>query len=52
MMVKDTKCRPVGVSLPESLLEKIDKDRGKIPRSTWIVDLLKKALGQEVLSND
>jgi metal-responsive CopG/Arc/MetJ family transcriptional regulator len=45
-MVKAKKFRQVGVSLPESLLERIDKDRGKIPRSVWIVDLLQKALEQ------
>jgi len=51
-MVKEKKCRQVGVSLPESLLERIDKDRGKIPRSVWIVDLLQKALEQGTQNND
>lgn len=35
---------PVGISLPHSLLEKIDKQRGMIPRSTYIQDLLIRAL--------
>ncbi len=35
---------PVGLSLPKELLARIDIDRGKVPRSVWIVDLLKKAL--------
>jgi len=51
-MVKDKKYSQVGVSLPQSLLEIIDKDRGKIPRSVWIVDLLKKALEQGTQEND
>jgi len=51
-MVKEKKYRQVGISLPESLLERIDKDRGKIPRSVWIVDLLQKALEQGAQNND
>lgn len=44
------KTKAVGVSLPIELLEKIDKDRGKVSRSVWIVELLKKALLQETRS--
>jgi len=51
-MVKEKKFRQVGVSLPETLLERVDKDRGKIPRSVWIVDLLQKALEQGTQKND
>lgn len=43
-----TKTKAVGVSLPIELLEKIDKDRGRVPRSVWIVELLEKALLQEI----
>jgi metal-responsive CopG/Arc/MetJ family transcriptional regulator len=40
-----TKARPVGISLPNELLEKIDKERGKVPRSVWVVELIKKGIG-------
>ena len=38
------KTKPVGVSFPEDLLEKIDGLRGKVPRSVYIRDLIEKAL--------
>ena len=44
------KTKAVGVSLPVELLEKIDRDRGKVSRSVWIVELLKKAFLQETCS--
>lgn len=39
------KTKPVGISFPEDLLHKIDKLRGKVPRSVYIRDLIEKALG-------
>ena len=36
--------RVVGISFREELLERLDKVRGLIPRSTWVNDALKKAL--------
>ncbi len=35
------------ISLDEELLEQLDQDRGIVPRSTWINDLLRKAVRQE-----
>jgi metal-responsive CopG/Arc/MetJ family transcriptional regulator len=35
---------PVGVSLPKRTLDAIDKDRGQVPRSTWVVDALEARL--------
>jgi hypothetical protein len=43
-MVKMVKTKPVGISLPIDLLEKIDKLRGKIPRSVCVRDLIEEAL--------
>jgi metal-responsive CopG/Arc/MetJ family transcriptional regulator len=35
---------PVGVSLPESMIQEIDQERGLVPRSAYIVMLLEKVL--------
>jgi len=36
---------PVGVSLPESIVQLLDKKRGRLARSAYILLLLEKALG-------
>ena len=36
--------RPVSITLEEEVLEEIDTQRGLIPRSAWIEDLLKRAM--------
>jgi len=38
------KTKPVGISLPTNLLRLIDERRGKIPRSTYVADILQDAL--------
>ena len=38
------RCIPVGLSLPKSVLESIDEDRGHVKRSTWIQLAILKAL--------
>ena len=35
---------PVGVSLPQSMIQEIDKKRGRLGRSTYILLLLEMAL--------
>jgi metal-responsive CopG/Arc/MetJ family transcriptional regulator len=35
---------PVGVSLPQSIVDQIDEERGLVPRSAYIVMLLEKVL--------
>lgn len=42
------KTKPVGISLPTDLLELIDTKRGRIPRSTYVADILRKALKDKV----
>jgi metal-responsive CopG/Arc/MetJ family transcriptional regulator len=37
----------VGISLPESLIAKIDEDRGLVNRSRWIQHLLEKQQHQQ-----
>jgi len=39
--------KPVGISIPKELLEKIDRERGKVPRSVWIVELINKGIGDQ-----
>lgn len=39
--------KPIGISIPDDLLKVIDEKRGRIPRSIFIVDLLKEALSKE-----
>jgi metal-responsive CopG/Arc/MetJ family transcriptional regulator len=39
-----SKTKPVGISFTKDMLEKIDKLRGKVPRSVYIRDLIEKAL--------
>jgi len=39
------KTKPVGISLPKDMLDRIDKRRGQIPRSTYIASLLQRILG-------
>ncbi|MEE9174522.1 MAG: hypothetical protein V3U30_06055 [Thermoplasmata archaeon] len=36
--------KPVSITLEEEILERIDTQRGIIPRSAWIEDLLKQAM--------
>jgi len=38
------KTKPVGISLPMGLLKLVDERRGKIPRSTYVADILQEAL--------
>lgn len=45
------KTKAVGIRFPSDLLERIDQDRGKVPRSTWVIAFLKKTLGQEAEKN-
>jgi len=35
--------KPVGISIPPQLIEKIDKDRGDIPRSIFVTRLIEQA---------
>lgn len=37
------KSTPVGISLPADLLEWIDQERGRIPRSRFVADILREA---------
>ena len=37
--------RPVGVSLPESIVQLLDKKRGRLARSAYILLLLERGLG-------
>ena len=39
---KKSEISRIGMTLPKKLLEKIDKARGLIPRSTFIVEKLKR----------
>ncbi|MGA2785838.1 MAG: hypothetical protein ABSF09_14200 [Candidatus Bathyarchaeia archaeon] len=39
--------RPVGVSLPDTMLKLLDVKRGRTPRSAYILDILEKALKWE-----
>jgi len=36
-----------GISIPKELLEELDKKRGLIKRSTYITEIIKKALASE-----
>jgi metal-responsive CopG/Arc/MetJ family transcriptional regulator len=36
--------RPIGVSLPTSILELLDKKRGRVPRSAFILQILEDTL--------
>jgi hypothetical protein len=38
---------PVGISVPPKILDAVDKDRGQVPRSTWVVEALEARLGRE-----
>ena len=38
------KTKPVGLSLPTDLLRLIDERRGRVPRSTYVADILQDAL--------
>ena len=35
---------PVGIGIPADMLERIDKERGDLPRSVYVTKLLKQAL--------
>jgi hypothetical protein len=37
----------VGISFPQQLVERIDKDRGDIPRSRFLVRILERAYDQK-----
>lgn len=37
------KTKPVGISLPTDLLRWIDQERGRIPRSRFVADILREA---------
>ena len=47
---------PIGISFDEDILEKIDKERGDIPRSKYITKVLRKENPtkniQEIMKND
>ena len=38
--------RPVGVSLPVSILQLLDEKRGRVPRSAFILEILELVLGK------
>ncbi len=40
----------VGISLSPSVYERIEKNRGKIKRSTFVEDKLREALGMEAVA--
>jgi hypothetical protein len=40
----------VGISLPEQILKKIDKDRGDVPRSRFLLRLVEHAYDAEEVS--
>jgi metal-responsive CopG/Arc/MetJ family transcriptional regulator len=45
--MKSKTCKVVGISLPGSLIAKIDEDRGLVNRSRWIQHLLEKQQQQQ-----
>jgi len=47
MMQKVSKITVMGVSLPKQLVERIDKDRGDVPRSRFLVRLVEHAYNQK-----
>ncbi|MCL6579424.1 MAG: ribbon-helix-helix domain-containing protein [Candidatus Bathyarchaeota archaeon] len=44
MSSKKQRKLPIGIGIPKSLLERIDKLRGQKSRSEFVVDLIEKAL--------
>jgi len=42
------KFKSTGLSLPEEFLEKIDRDRGDISRSRYLLKLIVKAYGENL----
>lgn len=46
-MKKISKIIVMGVSLPKQLVERIDKDRGDVPRSRFLVRLLEHVYNQK-----
>jgi hypothetical protein len=51
-IIKLQKSIATGLSMPRALKERIDKDRGDIPRSRFILRILEKIYGNEQGSND
>lgn len=45
IMQKVTKTTVVGISFPQLLVQRIDKDRGDVPRSRFLVRLVEHAYG-------
>jgi hypothetical protein len=41
------KCTSTGLSLPTDLMERIDADRGDVPRSRFLLRLLERAYSAE-----
>jgi metal-responsive CopG/Arc/MetJ family transcriptional regulator len=51
-MSKETDYKvPVGVSLPQSMIQQIDRERGLAPRSAYILKLLEKAISRRKTKN-
>jgi hypothetical protein len=42
-IVKMQKCKSTGLSLPRELMLKIDRDRGDIPRSRFLLRIIEEA---------
>ncbi len=36
------RCKPIGISLPKEFMQKIDVERGDIPRSRYVLRILEK----------
>ena len=36
------KCKPIGISLPKEFMQKIDVERGDVPRSRYVLRILEK----------
>lgn len=44
----DEKRKPrVSITLEGEILKEIDRNRGLVPRSAWINDILKRSIGEE-----
>ncbi len=39
--------RPISVSLPQSIIEQLDKQRGRLPRSVFILQILESKIQKE-----
>jgi hypothetical protein len=50
-MVKEKDYTISGISIPKSILSKIDKDRGPIPRSRFLVQLIELAYNTNTIKS-